>query len=357
MSQQKILIYAINGKGMGHLNRTLVLARAAREHAPAIDILFAVASQLFWLVRDAGFPVLKVADRNHALGYHVGLESRPLHLAATFEPILDQYRPSSLVVDMTLNKHLFDVAARYGANVALMLRKQRTTALAKATRDPAIKRVDRFLVPHPTDEFTLDEIPAQWRHRVRRLGPVVKTLQLDRVPQVKARYSSSGLPLVVVTIGGGGNKEAEATLTAADQAAAASVGEIDWVMVYGPYYPGSVPPSHANVRRVRFEADMLELCTAADVVICNAGYNTIREVTVAGTPAIVIPLDWSGADDQMERAQLLAQNGRAVIGQTSGPGLLAQVRELVRTGAAMRRPPTPGEPAAKLGERFVEALR
>jgi UDP-N-acetylglucosamine:LPS N-acetylglucosamine transferase len=102
---------------------------------------------------------------------------------------------------------------------------------------------------------------------------------------------------------------------------------------------------------------MLELCTAADVVICNAGYNTIREVTVAGTPAIVIPLDWSGADDQMERAQLLAQNGRAVIGQTSGPGLLAQVRELVRTGAAMRRPPTPGEPAAKLGERFVEALR
>lgn len=353
--RQRILIYAINGIGMGHLNRTLVLAQAARAYAPETEILFTVASPFFAMARDAGFPVLKVADRNHPLGSHVGRESRSLHLTATFEPIFDQYRPTAFVVDMTLNRHLFQLASRSGSRVAVVLRKQTTVALAKAAQNPAIEQIDRFLIPHPTEEFATEEIPAEWRSRVRRLGSVVRTLQVDRVTQVKGRYSSSDLPLVVVTVGGGG-PHAAATLEAADQAASASAGEIDWVLVYGPYHSQAIPPSQGNVRRIRFETDILELCTGADVVVCNAGYNTIREVMVAGTPGIVIPLDLKGADDQIERARLLVQSGRAVMGTTNGPKLLEQVRELVKAGATMRRPPETGTSAVELGQRFLEAL-
>jgi len=352
----RILIYAINGKGMGHLNRTLVLAQAAREFAPETQILFVVASPLFWLVRDSGFAVLKVPDRNHELAFHVGKESRVAHQAGIFEMIFDLYRPTSFVVDMALNVPIFESAKRRGAQVAVVLRKQRATILAATQRDLAIKWVDHFLIPHPTEEFPLQEIPTRWHARVQRLGPVVRTLQMDRVSKARERYSNSRRALVVVTIGGGGFPESYETLAAAEQAALDSTDEIDWVLVYGPYYPNTIPPNQGNVRRVKFEPDLLELCTAADVVVCNAGYNTMREIAVAGTPAVVIPLRGTGADDQYERADLLARNGNAVVGKAIGPDLLNQVRNLLNVGAQTRRAPEPGEPAVELGRRFLHAL-
>jgi predicted glycosyltransferase len=354
---QRILIYAINGKGMGHLNRTLVLAQAARTFMPEVQILFVAASPLFWLVRDCGFPVLKVPDRNNALSFHVGKESRLEHLNGIFELIFEQFRPNAFVVDMTLNVDLFRSAASHGAQVAVVLRKQRSAVLEAARRDAATKYIDRFLIPHPNEEFPQHELPEDWHTRVRRLGPVVRTLQLDQIAETRTKYSRSERPLVVVTIGGGGFAESYRTLTAAEQAAAASMGEIDWVLVYGPYYPHPLPPDQANVRRIRYEPNLLELCASADLVVCNAGYNTIRELVVSGTPAVVIPLQGTGADDQHERATDLAARGEAVVvDEAHGPTVLEQVRQLLKSSRGRRRSPQQGEPAAILGGRFVEAL-
>jgi predicted glycosyltransferase len=240
--------------------------------------------------------------------------------------------------------------------VALVLRKQRAATMAAAQRDPAIKWVDRFLIPHPSEEFALTEMPKAWQSRARRLGPVVRTLQLDRVASTKQRYSQSSRPLVVVTIGGGGFPESYQTLVAAEQAALAATDKFDWVLVYGPYYPHAVPPSEGRVHRIKFEANLLELCAAADVVVCNAGYNTIRELAVAGTPAVVIPLRGTGADDQHERANLLAQGGNAVVAQATAADILSKVQELLDRGPQTRREPEPGEPATLLGQRFLQAL-
>ncbi len=356
MECKRLLIYAINGKGMGHLNRTLVLAQAARQFNPEIQILFAVGSPLFWLVRDSGFEVLKVPDRHHALGFHVGKEGRSHHLRAIFEPIFEYYRPDSFLVDLTMSESLFREASKFGARVSAVLRKQRDTRLEELRRDPAAKYIQRFLLPHPTEEFSLQELPTAWRARARRVGAVVRSLQVDRVAEVRARYSSGQRPLVVVTIGGGGFAESYQTLRATEQAAVDSASEFDWVLIFGPYFLGDIPPSNDNVHRVRFDPDLMELCAGADVVVCNAGYNTIREIEVVGTPAVVIPLQGTGADDQHERAELFAKAGRAVVCTASSANILTQIRKLVRIGPQMRGVPTAGEPAALLGERFLKAL-
>ena len=85
----KVLIYAINGLGMGHLNRTLVLARAMREADPTTEIHFIVDSPHFALVADSGFGVSKLPDRRHPVGFHCGRERRYQQLPELFDVFLE----------------------------------------------------------------------------------------------------------------------------------------------------------------------------------------------------------------------------------------------------------------------------
>jgi predicted glycosyltransferase len=383
----KALFYAINGKGMGHLNRTLVLARALQAAAPGAEIRFAVVSPLFGLVQAAGFEVFKIPDRRHPRGFFVGRESRQRWLGEVFSVLCRAYRPEHLIVDMTLSVPVFSAAQDAGAQVALVLRKQRPETLKELRRTAGIGRVARFLVPHDPDEAPLAELPWEWRRRVRYLGPVRRELAQERMAPVRRKYAADDERLVVVTIGGGGFHESWRTLELAEVAARQLLsreeterkfateatgparagdevsdpgpsppGGLRWVLVYGPYYPHDVPPSDERVSRVRFEPDLLELMAAADVVICNAGYNTIQELEVCRGRAIILPLELTGRDDQVARARRAEEQG---LGRVCGGGvgeLVGALRECLRSArpGAVIAPPKNGPEA--LGRRMLSAL-
>ncbi len=352
----KVLVYAINGKGMGHLNRTLVLARAMREHAPHMDIRFAVGSPFFGLVSTSGFDVIKIPDRHHTLGYHSSRAARDSHLASVFGCLLDEYRPDVFMVDLAVDERLFREVHLRHAKVALVFRKQRPEAIAQYRRSLGIRRVERFLIPHEASESPLDELPRSWRKRCRHLGPVAKTLDPSRIEGVRARFASRDEQLVMVTTGGGGYPESQRMLDAANEVSSAERRNTRWVIVYGPYYPREIPPSDSRVTRVRFENDLLELMSASDVVVCHAGYNTVRELELAGTPAVIVPLASTGKDDQHARAEDLQAQRKALICDASRSALQTLL-ERALGGELPRRQPTSGNPNPELGRRLVEALQ
>ncbi len=51
----------------------------------------------------------------------------------------------------------------------------------------------------------------------------------------------------------------------------------------------------------------------ADLIIGRAGANTVTELAALGKPAILIPLPWAGAGEQMENAKILQNKGAAII--------------------------------------------
>ena len=104
----KLLFYAINGLGLGHLNRSLVLADSIRAADPSVGIHLVVDSPHFGLVEEAGFAVTKFPDRRHPLGYHRGRERRYELLPDLFEPLLESYRPDAMIVDFLCKKALFE---------------------------------------------------------------------------------------------------------------------------------------------------------------------------------------------------------------------------------------------------------
>ncbi|MGB6064114.1 MAG: glycosyltransferase, partial [Desulfomonilaceae bacterium] len=80
------------------------------------------------------------------------------------------------------------------------------------------------------------------------------------------------------------------------------------VMVMDPYLDNGVAqelccnPLSKNVRFLPFVPDLVDLVHHSDLVICRAGYNTVNEILLTGTKAIVIPENHGGGEQEL-RAQ------------------------------------------------------
>jgi UDP-N-acetylglucosamine--N-acetylmuramyl-(pentapeptide) pyrophosphoryl-undecaprenol N-acetylglucosamine transferase len=64
---------------------------------------------------------------------------------------------------------------------------------------------------------------------------------------------------------------------------------------------------------VPYEEHMPDLLARATLAVCRAGAGTIAELTVAGVPAVLVPLPGSPSDHQMRNAQTLERAGAGVV--------------------------------------------
>jgi UDP-N-acetylglucosamine--N-acetylmuramyl-(pentapeptide) pyrophosphoryl-undecaprenol N-acetylglucosamine transferase len=72
-------------------------------------------------------------------------------------------------------------------------------------------------------------------------------------------------------------------------------------------------PGGLIYQQIRFEDHMDLLLSAADVAVQRAGASTVAELTVAGLPAILVPLPGAPGDHQTANAARLAAAGAAVV--------------------------------------------
>lgn len=80
-------------------------------------------------------------------------------------------------------------------------------------------------------------------------------------------------------------------------------------------------------RMVSFCDRMDLLYGAADLMVCRAGASTVAELTVAGVPAVLVPLPGAPGDHQTANARALVDAGAAVLlaDDRCDPGTLAAV--------------------------------
>ena len=85
--------------------------------------------------------------------------------------------------------------------------------------------------------------------------------------------------------------------------------------------------------QVPYEEHMELVYAAADVAVCRAGANTVAELTVTGTPSILVPLPGAPGDHQNANARVLESDGAAIVIQDDAleAGRLAE--ELERLSA------------------------
>jgi undecaprenyldiphospho-muramoylpentapeptide beta-N-acetylglucosaminyltransferase len=149
-------------------------------------------------------------------------------------------------------------------------------------------------------------------------------LGVDRSPAGRAAARAAlGLPaagLVVAVAGGslGARRINEAVLGVARSWVARPglairhvIGDRDFDVATRAAPPSC--PGGLLYQQVRFEDRMDLLLAAADVAVQRAGASTVSELTVAGVPAILIPLPGAPGDHQSVNASRLAAAGAAVV--------------------------------------------
>jgi predicted glycosyltransferase len=360
-----IMFYCHDSYGLGHLRRTLTLARHLRAHAPAINQLIVTGSPLahdLLLPEDGDYvklpSVVKTGrDEYAARSLPLAFERISRMRAEIVESVARNVRPDALLVDHA-------PAGLKGEVVPALreLRRSSDTRLIVGLRDvvddaPRVRAswrregvyelledvYDLVLVygdPRVYDVVSEYRLSPRVARKTRYVGYLARNSH--RPPeQVRRALGLRTEKLVVATVGGGGDgvELLEAVLRGLQQ----SNGGFDTLVVAGPLMPArfrerlaALADSCPLVRLVSFVDDLQSTIAAADVVVSMGGYNAICEILSAERPAVIVPRV-APRREQLIRAEALSERGvvRTIHPDDLTPArIIAEIEELLGQASA-----------------------
>jgi predicted glycosyltransferase len=164
----------------------------------------------------------------------------------------------------------------------------------------------------PVPAYGMSSIAAQ------KLAPCgyLRRADVRRPPQaVRQELGIANQPLVLVTVGGGGDGF-QVLKSYLDMLAQDSAPSFHSLLVTGPlmadHRRGLLrrAASAPAVTLLEFTPDLLSYMAAADLVVGMAGYNTVCEILSLGKRSVLIPRGHTRAEQRM-RASLLAERNLA----------------------------------------------
>ncbi len=329
MSSLRIVSYAINGRGMGHLVRQLSILRWMRR----ITALLGVRAE-FWvltsseadtLARREGFPAFKLPSK--AMLRDSGIEPHR-YLALARGWVLNAVAglsPDLLLVDTFPGGSFGELVS------ALEMAKHRVLVARKVRAEFAREDPYQALLPLYERQIVPDE---------RDTGPIMlreREELLDRRAARAALGLTDTRRAVYVTLGGGGDEAASALLPQLTR----KLTERGYSVVVGagPLYQGQEVRGDGVTWMDRYCP--MELFPGFDSAVSAGGYNSFHELMYTGVPTVFLPQPRI-ADDQSERAQRaveagagrLAQSMEEVPGLLDDPGSAEAARNLVPKNGA-----------------------
>src|SRR6266513_2288817 len=309
LNVRTLFLYAQDTHGMGHVTRTLTIARHVLARYPNAVAYVATASPVagqFALPPRCDYiklPTLLTPDGVRLAPpqeEEVKRHFRRLRGAILRDAVL------GLEPDVVLVDHEPLGAKGEFADGLAALKAQR----------PETRFV--FGLPALYDVAEAYGIPPCVRPKLHYCGYVVRDVPAVPVDadHVRRQYGVPGSgPLVVATVGSGsdGYPVLEAAVAAVTLLQAQRL-ELRAIVVTGPFMPAplraALEARATATCRVVTQADNLQLFAAADAVVSMGGYNSVCEVLAAGRPLVVVPRATDKVEQEI-RARLLAQHGLA----------------------------------------------
>jgi predicted glycosyltransferase len=340
------LIYSHDGTGLGHLRITLGVATAyarLRQQDSLLLVTGSLQTGAFTLPDSLDYvklPAMPKRDLYASLppteGYTGSHNSTIRFRTALALATIQAFDPHLVVVDHApagLFRELapsIDWLRRRNPSPSLALLMRDVTFGPEQTRSiwtnegvyPLLDEAyDRILVygdRRVFDPIAAYEISEAAASRTRFCGYLEPSPPRRSPAQVRGEVGTDNLPLVAVSVGGGGDGSLllHAYLAGLRNSTRASVQSY---VVTGPLLP---QPDRAeimdrfdglqNVRVVDFDPDFTAVVQAADVVVCMGGYNSLAEAVYFGKRPIVVPRV-PGSEEQLLRAGGFARLGLATV--------------------------------------------
>ena len=308
MAAPVILFQAPNGVGLGHMNRLAAMALEIERERTDARLVFVVEGQSHDLLESLGLPWLSL-PHSHTL-YHSThwdawtAEERNALMRTIADSVVSALRPDVIVFDCFPCFPVVNAAATRGIPIVLCVRLMRDMASYFESVEPHVPLIDRFIFPHTAREM---DLPDALRDKAAFVGQIVRN---QMAAGSTGQTSESGSGAHVVICGGAGGQEGTVDFynlaLRAIARARARYGPMTPTLVAGPLFKDWTRLELVDgTRVVPFDPELVSTLNAADLVMCQAGYNTIAEVSQLSTPTICVP-GVRAFDDQEARAAQVA---------------------------------------------------
>lgn len=340
LNQRRVLFYSHDGTGLGHLRITLGVASAYAQRRPHDSLLlltgslqagaFALPSNLDYVK----LPAMPKRDLYASLpptpGF-TGSHNSTIRLRSEIALTTVQgFDPHLVVVDHAPGGLFRELAP----SLDWLLSRSPRPKLAMLMRDITFgpeqtksiwhgeqvypyldEGYDRILVYgdqrifDPIAAYALSDSAAS---RIQFCGYLAPPLPRRDPADFRAVASPHGLPLVVVSVGGGGDGAAiiKAYLQGLVQG---ETPEVASYVVMGPLLPETdrreiddLASRCLNLQVMEFDPDFPAAVAAADVVVCMGGYNSVIEAIYFQKRPIIVPR-LPGPEEQVLRAEGFAR--------------------------------------------------
>jgi UDP:flavonoid glycosyltransferase YjiC (YdhE family) len=327
----RILFFNVNGSGMGHMNRCL--AYANRLGWRARPVFFSLASAIE-IIEQLGF------EADYFVSHYWSANSTftwNSELAVRFGLVLERVRPAVVVFDGTWPFQGLMAACQAFGSPAMVWSNR---GLLKA--DTAVVPVDEGafdLVIQP-GELGVSKSESKLAKGGRQVVvPPVCLLEDDELMARAAAREVLGLApdgrYVLFSLGPGNLKDVSGIGYGLIRAFEEEGFQVIWarapISVRDVELPSGVRPISVY--------PLARYLRAFDAFVGAAGYNTCCEVVQAGVPSLLVP-NTQLADDQMQRARMVAEVTSAVVSacETDGQrvGAVRELLEMVAKGGVNR---------------------
>lgn len=326
MKKLRIVSYAINGRGLGHLVRQLAILRWVRRYGALlgvpIETWVLTTSEADTLARREGIPAFKMPSK--AMLRDAGVDPTRW-LAVGRQWVMNAIAglsPDILIVDTF-------PGGSFGELLPVLETVPTRVLVARAVKDE-IAGDDAYRALLPLYHKTI--VPDE-----RGVGPILLREREELMPRDAARTSlgvdpAAGRRAVYLTLGGGGDEAAARVLPQLTDTLVARGWHV--VVGAGPLYIG---PERRGLHITWMDRYVpLELMAGVDAAVSAGGYNSVTELMFAGVPTVFLPQPRI-ADDQEGRARMAADAGAARLAQSideipdllEAPGDAAAARALV----------------------------
>jgi predicted glycosyltransferase len=300
-----VMFQAPNRIGLGHINRLSAVALAIRMAVPGARVPFVLSGNSHGFLECLGLPYVALPEGHEfwecdSWTAWTRMERRTIieSLAAS---VVERLQPHVVVFDCFPMLAVVRAATSRQIPLVLCLRKMRNMQ-AYFARLKATEHLFRvILLPHSPDEM---EVPEHLRSRSLFVGTIVRHNGLENL----GPGGSTNEKLVIVCGGGGGYPGTveyyNSVLSALAQVRLNC--PLQAMLVTGPlFHDWKQLRLIDGLRIIPFEPRLVSLLSTADLIICQAGYNTIAEVAELGITTICLPAP-RVFDDQFERARKFA---------------------------------------------------
>ena len=312
----RVLCYAVNGLGLGHLTRMIAIARQLRRLCWALgeplEIVILTSSEGDGLALVHDFPAFKIPSKNIVSGGGFNAARyRKLGKQWIWNAI-NLFAPDILIVDTFPAgsfHELYDVLDLGSKNV-FVCRAVRPEMANQPAFQSALRGYDKIILP---EEDGINDTPLPEHAREKAVGvPPILLRSVDETYERAEARAHLGIPkdtkALYVSTGGGGDKDAEALFEQLALAARA-LPEIHFTFGAGMLYRGREFPA-PNVSWTRRPV-LSECFRAFDVAITAGGFNSVWELLHCGVGCLFLPLA-RGWDDQEARVERCVAAGAGI---------------------------------------------